>query len=142
MESQAPLIPVLLLPEAAATAEAETRFDWGDVSDPGGVTYILQVSGTADFATILLEEKNLSDSEYTLTKEEKLKSTPKGAPYYWRVKVTDGAFNESEWATPRSFYVGFSWASIPTWAIYIWVALGVILLIILGFWIRKRLTER
>lgn len=141
MESEAPLMPALMLPKVAATAEAETYFDWQDVTDPSGITYVLQIGADGDFATIVLEKKELADSEYTLTEEEKLESTEKEAPYYWRVKAIDGAFNESEWTTSRSFYVGFSWTSMPTWATYIWIVLGVVLLVILGLWVRRRITK-
>ena len=141
MESEAPLMPAPRLPKVAATAAAKAHFDWEDVEDPSGVTYTLQVALDADFTTIVLAKEGLPDSEYTLTEEEKLESTEKEAPYYWRVKAVDGASNESEWITPRSFYVGFSWRSIPSWAIYVWIGLGASLLTIFGFWLRRRLTK-
>ncbi len=140
MESEAPPMPVPLLPEVATTIEAEAYFDWTDVTDPSGITYIFQIGTDVDFATIVLEGSGLTDSEYTLTKEEKLKLTEKEA-YYWRVKAVDGAFNESEWTSPGLFYVGFSRTSIPSWALYIWIGLGTLLLAILGFWVRRRATH-
>lgn len=138
LESQAPLMPVLLLPEAASTAAARTHFDWEDVTDPSGVSYSLQVASDADFTNILLEREGLSLSEYTLATNEKLESTEEEAPYYWRVKAVDGAFNESEWTYPRLFYVGFSWTSIPDWIRYILYGLGAVLIVILGLWVRGR----
>jgi hypothetical protein len=138
MESQASLTPVPLRPEVADTAAAEAYFDWEDVTDPSGVSYTLQVASDADFTTIVLEREDLFSSEYTVAEEEKLEPTEKEAPYYWRVKAVDGAFNESEWTYPISFYVGVSWTSMPDWAWYIFAALGVLLLSILGFWLRKR----
>ena len=142
MESEAPLMPVPLLPEVATTAEAKTYLDWEDVIDPSGITYVLQIGTDSDFTTIILEKKGLTDSEYNLTQEEKLESTGKETPYYWRVKAIDGAFNESEWTTPKSFYVGFSWTSIPPWATYIWLGLGGLLLAILGFWVLRKITGK
>ncbi|GAI03108.1 unnamed protein product, partial [marine sediment metagenome] len=98
----------------------------------------LQIASDADFTTIVLEKEGLSRSEYTVAEEEKLESTEKEAPYYWRVKAVDGASNESEWTYPRLFYVGFSWTSIPDWVWYTFYGLGVLLLGILGFWVRRR----
>jgi hypothetical protein len=138
IESQAPTMPVPLLPEVASTAAAKTYFDWEDVSDPSGVSYSLQVASDADFTNILLEREGLSLSEYTLATNEKLESTEKEAPYYWRVKAVDGAFNESEWTYPRLFYVGFSWTSMPDWIRYILYGLGAVLIVILGLWVRGR----
>ena len=140
MESEAPLIPTPLIPKVATTAGAETYFDWGDVTDPSGITYALQIGVDSDFTTIVLEKEELTDSEYTIIKEEKLESTEKETPYYWRVKAIDGAFNESEWTTPMSFYVGVSWTSMPSWTRYVWIGLGVALLTILGLWVRRKRT--
>jgi len=141
MESQAPPMPVLVLPKVASTAEAEAYFDWKDVTDPSGVSYTLQVASDADFTTIVLKKEGLPHSEYTVTKEEKLESTEKEVPYYWRVKAVDGASNESEWAPSGLFYVGFSWTSIPDWVWYIFYGLGALLLVIIGFWVRKVFTK-
>jgi len=135
MEAKAPPMPVPLLPKVAGMAEAEAYFDWEDVNDDSlPVTYTLQVASDADFTTIVLEEKGLTHSEYTITKEEKLDPTEKKTPYYWRVKAVDGASNESEWTPQWLFYVGFSWT------LYIWIGLGVLLLTILGFWVRRRIA--
>ena len=137
MEAKAPPMPVPLLPKVAGMAEAEAYFDWEDVNDDSlPVTYTLQVAADADFTTIVLEKKGLSLSEFTITKEEKLEPTERKTPYYWRVKAVDGASNESEWTPPWLFYVGFSWA------LYILIGLGVLLLTILGFWVRRRATQR
>jgi hypothetical protein len=130
MESQAPPTPVPLTPEAVSTAAARAYFDWEDVDDDSGLSFTLQVASDDDFNTILLEKEGLATSEYELAEEEKLEPTGKGAPYYWRVKAIDGAFNESEWSHPILFYVGFSWASIPVW---IWYTLGGLVILLLGF---------
>ncbi len=140
VESQAPPVPVPLLPKVAGTAEAEAYFAWEEVTDPSGVSYTLQVASDADFTAIVLEKEGLPHSEYTVTKEEKLESTEKEA-YYWRVKAVDGAFNGGEWSPPGLFYVGFSWTSMPGWVWYIFYGLGALLLVILGFWLRKRFSQ-
>ena len=136
MESQAPPVPVPLLPEVASAVEAEAYFDWEDVTDPSGVSYTLQVASNANFTTIVLEKEGLPHSEYTLSKGETLESTKKEA-YYWRVKAVDGARNESEWTSPGLFYVGFSLTSMPNWVWYILYGLGALLLGVIGFWVRK-----
>jgi len=105
IESEAPPVPALLLPGDASEAKAEAHFDWEDVDDPSlPVTYRFQVASDKDFTSIVLEKK-LTDSEYTLTKEERLAAVKKESPYYWRVSAIDSAANESEWSTAGSFYV-------------------------------------
>jgi len=141
MESETPPMPVPRLPEVTATVEGKTYFDWGDVTDPSGITYVLQIGADSDFAVIVLEKEGLVASEYTLTEDEKLESSEKEMPYYWRVKAVDGAFNESGWTTPSSFYVGASRVSIPTWTRYIWIGLGILLAAILIFRMRRRISE-
>jgi hypothetical protein len=85
----------------------------------------------------MLEKKNLTDSEYPITKEERLKSVSKKAPYYWRVKAIDGASNESRWSDARSFYVGFYFV-MPQWAIYTLFGIGALLFGFLGFWVGRK----
>jgi len=142
MESKPPPIPPPLLPQEGAKAQALAKFDWEDVKDDSGVNYTLQVATDKKFteASIILKKEGLTDSQYTLTKEEKLKSTKKDAPYYWRVKAIDRASNESEWSTPGSFYVGFQWPELKGWLLYTLVVIGVLLFLALGFWLGRRTT--
>ncbi len=135
MESEAPPMPVPLLPRAATTADARAHFDWGDVADPSGVTYDLQVATDPAFSDVVLEKTGLSSSEYTVTEQEKLSLAGRGATFYWRARAVDGAFNESEWTPPVLFYVGHSPASLPGWIWYILYGLGALVLGILGFWL-------
>jgi len=141
MESEAPPVPVPLLPEAGGKAKAEAYFDWEDVSDPSGVTYTLQIASDENFTedSIVLEREGLTESEYTLTEEERLESTKKEAPYYWRVKAVDRASNESEWSTPASFHVGFS-ITLPDWAMYVIYVVGAVVVGFIGFWFGRRTT--
>jgi len=140
MESDPPPIPAPALPEEGINAEAQAHFDWEDVSDPSGVTYALQVASDNKFteASIVLKKEGLTESEYTLAKEEKLKSVKKEASYYWRVKAIDGAANESSWSTPGSFYVGFQWPELKGWLLYTLMGIGVIVVLFLGFWLGRR----
>jgi hypothetical protein len=124
------------------------RFDWcGDdtdllievTDDSLPITYTLQIATDNQFTTtsILLEKTGLTESEYTLTSEEKLPSVEKEAPYYWRVKAIDSASNESEWTDAGSFYVGFIF-DMPTWLIYTLFGLGTLLFGVFGFWLGRR----
>ena len=140
VESEAPPIPVPLLPEMATTAEAETYFDWEDVNDPSGITYTLQVGNDTNFRAIVMEKTGLTQSEYTLTKEEKLESSEPDTSYYWRVKATDGASNEGKWTIPILFYVALPQQEVPlNWILYIGIGLGVLVFGVLGFWVFKRI---
>ena len=98
MEATPPKIPEPLKPEMKLKAKARTYFDWEDVLDDSGVTYNLQVATKDDFApaNIVFEKTGLTKSEYTLTVDEKLTTTSKEVPYYWRVKAVDGAANQSQ----------------------------------------------
>ena len=82
------------------------------------MTYTLQVATDNSFSTIILEKNGLTQSQYTLSREEGLQQTDIDTPYYWRVQATDGAFNESGWATPLTFYVQF----LPLWALFTIIA--------------------
>ncbi len=146
MESTPPPAPALLLPEddSKAEAEAEIDFDWDDVDDPSQpVTYTFQIAADEDFSTIVIEKKELTKSEFTITaaeKEKKLKPTEKEAPYYWRVMATDSATNEGEWSKPSSFYVGSAFA-LPGWTLYTLIGLGVAFFFLLGFWLGRRTAD-
>ncbi len=137
MESTAPPIPALSLPGDTAEAGVEVYFDWEDVDDPSGVTYILQIASDTGFATIILEKEDLTYSDYSIVEGEELPPTIKGAPYYWRVKAVDGASNESEWSTPRSFYVGSS-SGLPSWVLFTLIGVGAVLAGFLAFWLGRR----
>ena len=132
MESEAPPSPTSLLSEVVTTAEAKVYFDWQDVDDPSGVTYIFQVASGPAFTTTLLEKKGLTNSEYTITREVNFKEK---TYYYWRLKAVDGASNESEWTAPQLLQVEGFQASKPErdiniWAIGIFAGIGVIVLLL------------
>jgi hypothetical protein len=143
MEATPPPIPNPLKPTNGSKTKAQVVFDWKEVIDPSGVTYTLQIATSENFTkeSIILEKTALTKAEYTLTKQESLKSVSKENPYYWRVRAIDGAFNESGWTGPGSFYVGFVW-SLPTWSIYTLVVLGVLIIGVLGFWLGRRSANK
>jgi len=140
MESEAPPLPVPQLPKFASTVVPKARFDWDDVHDPSGVSYILQIALDNAFTDILLEKKELSASEYTLTEDEKLGTAGEEVSYYWRVRALDDASNESEWTLPTLFYSGSS--GTPTWNIYVWIGVGVVLIAALAFWMIRIIRSR
>ena len=138
IESEAPPIPPPLLPKMSAKAKSPVKFEWENVDDPSlPITYNLQIAFDELFIAIVLEKENLTEPGYTLTTAEKLSPTNKEEPYYWRVKAIDGASNESQWSTRGSFYVGSSFA-LPGWAIYTLIALGVLIIGFLTFWLGRR----
>ena len=131
MESKAPPAPTLQLPETDAEVEVPLAFHWADVDDPSlPVAYDLQVASDENFTDILVDRQRLTEPVYTLTEEEELRPNRKGAPYYWRVKASDGAANESEWSTPESFNVT-SPALLPTWAIILLIVVGSLVVVFL-----------
>ena len=137
MEQEAPSAPTLLLPEVGTKAKGETVFDWQDVTDDSGVIYILQIGLASDFSVLVMPEKEVTTSGYTLTEVEKLASVSKDTPYYWRVKAIDGASNEGDWSSTGTFYVGFS-LDFDEWVWYVLGGVGGLLLLALGFWLGRR----
>ena len=137
MESEAPPVPALLLPEEGDKSKAEAYFAWEEVDDPSGVTYTLNIATDADFSYIVLKNEGLTSSDYILTTVEKLSPTKKEAPYYWMVKAADGASNESDWSVPSSFYVSSGFAITGTTK-NVLIGLGVAGGVFLGFWLGRR----
>ena len=140
MEATPPPAPQLVLPLDATKAKSEATFEWNGVSDPSlPVTYSLQVATDAGFTSIVVRKPGLTETTYTLTKEEKLESTKKEAPYYWRVQAVDGADNESGWTSPSSFYVGFTFA-LTGWILYVLIGLAGLILLLVGILVGRRLA--
>jgi len=138
MESTTPPVPQPLLPEMEVKVEPVTYFDWEEVTDDSlPVTYTLQIASEPYFILMVLEKTGLTDSDYTLTEAEKLEKVSKETPYYWRVKATDAASNESDWTSAGSFYVGFAF-DLPQWGIYALMGLGGVILFFIGLWVGRK----
>lgn len=106
VESEAPAIAQLRLPVNNTETKSMAYFDWYDVDDPSRpVTYRLQVAADQNFSTIVLDIAGLPVSEYSIELDAALPAAATGTTYYWRVKATDAAANESEWSEPSSFDV-------------------------------------
>ncbi|MBA7671432.1 hypothetical protein ES703_79590 [subsurface metagenome] len=130
--------PAPLSPETGSKTEALVLFDWQDVSALSPpITYHFQIATDENFTSILMEKKGLSNSEYTLAEDENLPAVRKEAPYHWRVKAIDGSGNESDWSTPWSCYVGFSFA-LPGWLLYTLIGLGILVIGFFAFWAGRR----
>ena len=93
-----------------------------------------------DFTNILLDKTGLTTSEYTLTEAEKLESTKKDAPYYWRERAVDAASNASEWTGAGEFSVGFifSFPELKGWVLYALIGVGALVLFFLGLLVGRR----
>jgi hypothetical protein len=142
VETTPPAKPKLLLPETGTKADAQTIFDWEDVSDPSGVTYTLAIftdpsSEEAAKTSQVLEVKDIVGSQYTLTKEQKLSSVNKDTPYYWRVKATDGASNAGQWSDAMTFYIGFS-MGVSQPVIYVIIGVFAVALAVFAFWMGRK----
>jgi hypothetical protein len=138
MESDPPPPPRPLLPPMGFKPKQPITFDWEGVTDLSPpVIYSLQIARDSGFSDMVLEKTGLTETEYTLTEEEELESVGKNEPYYWRVRAVDGAQNESLWSGTGSFTVGFSW---PSWLIYLWFGLGLVVAGIVGFVLGKRVA--
>jgi len=132
----APPAPGLLLPETGIKVESEVLFKWETVSSlTPPVTYHLQVASDKNFTAVVLEKIDMPETEFTLAEEETLPAVKKEAPYYWRVRATDGAGNAGEWSVPGSFYIGFSF---PVWLIFVFIGIAAVVGVFIAFLLGRR----
>jgi hypothetical protein len=124
MDSTPPLAPSLLSPgdgtRLGVLGGITPTFKWSNVTDPSGVTYVLQVDTSPDFSQPVLQKTDISGSRYTLTATEAL---PRGE-YYWRIKAIDGGSNESSWSQPRLLKSGL----MAPWALVFIIILAIAVL--------------
>ena len=139
MELLAPATPNLMLPAIKTQPGRPVTFDWKEVTDPSGVTYVLQVARDRGFTDLVIERYGLVESQYTMsqTEDELLDSTKKTAECWWRVKAVDGAGNESAWASARSFDTGVAPVTADWWK-YLLIGLGVLILLGITFFVGRR----
>jgi len=137
MENEAPPAPKPAVPKRNARVEARVSLDWESVYDPSEpLTYTLQIARTADFSNPIIEKTGLTASQYTLTEEEALQSNRRFSHYYWRVQAIDGASNVGEWSEPVAFHVNPT-STLPIWAKYLIGMVGVLIIILMVYRIRK-----
>lgn len=122
MDSTAPPAPSPVSPQDGArlsiTGNIRPTLRWSSVADPSGVTYVLEVDTNPDFSSPILEKASISANHYTLVAAEAL---PEGR-YYWRVRVVDGASNESAWSQPFLLKSGL----MPPWALVLIIVLAAV----------------
>ncbi len=125
IESVAPPTPELVSPEPDSklglVGNTVVTFKWSNVEDPSGVSYVLEISPGADFATTVLRKEGLTTPEYTLTKDEALAKED----YYWRVRAVDGADNQGDWTDGRLLKIN----NIAWWIVIV-VVLAVIIIVV------------
>jgi IPT/TIG domain len=127
VESIPPPTPNLIAPEAGSEfgffGKTTVSFRWSPVEDPSGVSYILEISPSSDFAGTIIRKEGLTATEYTLASQEAL---GKGN-YYWRVRAVDGADNQGDWTNGQLFRIGgFDWWMILLIAVGIVIVVGII----------------
>ena len=112
--------PLPISPKDNTLRSGEVTFQWQGITSNSEITYNLQISETAGFASIFRSKSDIEEFSYALNKEEAL---PRGT-YYWRIKAVDDYGNESPWSDSSSFTA----SPIPTW---VWVVVGVVVLVVL-----------
>jgi hypothetical protein len=133
----APAVPSLLLPESGSDVKTPLFFNWQAVTSLSPpVTYNLQIATDLNFASLVVDEKGLTGSEYLLS-EEDAQPLEKGKPLYWRVMAVDGAGNESAWSTPDSFQISGGLA-LPMWLLIVIICVGIIVVGFIAFRVGRR----
>jgi len=142
VESTPPGVPAPLLPQMGVKVKSPVSFDWEDVKDASlPVVYTLQVATDKEFtdASLVVDKGRLDSSEYAFTESEELRLVDGKTSYYWRVKATDGASNESAWTGAGVFYfTPPSLGGLPRWALYALIGFGAVVFFIAGYLLGRR----
>lgn len=141
IESEIPPAPSPVSPKSGGKVKSPVSFNWGDVTDESGypVTYNLQIATDEQFSesSIVLEKTGLTYSEYTLNEAEELELAGQEEPYYWRIRAVDVASTASDWAEGGEVYISPPF-SFPSWLTYTLLAVGAVVIFILGYWLGRR----
>ncbi len=140
VQTEPPPVPAPLLPEMGITVKPPISFDWKSVTaDNPPATYTLQIATDKDFPadSIVMEKKELTKSEYTISEEEALELADEQGAFYWRIRAVDGVGTPSDWTGPGQFFVTQPF-SLPNWAIYTLLGIGGLLLFAIGYWMGRR----
>ncbi len=89
--------PNLQSPSNGATGQSLTpTLDWSNVT--GSTSYGVQISTDGNFTTTLVDQTNITNSEYTVSNGVLQENTT----YFWRANATDGN-DTSPWSSAYSF---------------------------------------
>jgi len=99
IDSTPPPLPTLKKPaDNSGTTDTTPKLQWNKAK--GASEYQLQVSPAEDFGTTLVDVP-VAKNKYALSAAEALGY----GTYYWRVRATDAAGNQSDWSATYSFSV-------------------------------------
>jgi hypothetical protein len=94
--NQAPVAFNLFTPwEGATTKTIDLRLKWENTTDPDGdaITYTLEIAEDSDFNNVVLQQKEISHSQFLIDNNTILKDEEIGlkeeTTYYWRVIAVD-----------------------------------------------------
>jgi hypothetical protein len=98
-----PGVPAPLAPLNGNTIRENTpTFDWSDVTDPSGITYMLEIATDNAFTSIIFSKTGILASSYAPTSADLLLQN---GTYYWHVRAIDGANNYGDFSPVQSFTV-------------------------------------
>lgn len=80
---------------------SNVKFNWSDSNTQGEITYTLEIANGSDFSSPAISKSGLRESEYTLSKNDKLTI----GSHSWRVVAEDNMGNQGTWSTPQEFEV-------------------------------------
>jgi len=144
VESTPPPTPGLVAPAEGTRFTKDARFLWEGVTDPSGVTYVIEVADDARFSRPIISQSNLVQTY--LDVPDSAKTLPsKSDGYYWRVKAIDGASNVGVWSVTGLFYKGITMESVmsdmPAWTKFALIGIGLILFTFMVLFIRKNIMR-
>ena len=144
VESTPPPAPGLLVPAEGDRFTKDARFFWETVSDPSGVTYVIEVADDARFSRPIISQAGMAQTY--LDVPDSAKTLPgKSDLYYWRVKAVDGASNIGAWSVTGSFYKGVTvesvMADMPAWTKFALIGIGLLLFVFMVVFIRRNIMR-
>jgi hypothetical protein len=144
MESTPPPAPGLVAPSEGTRFTKDARFLWETVTDPSGVSYVIELADDSRFSQPIVSQSGLVQTY--LDVPDSAKTLPgKSDLYYWRVRAVDGASNTGEWSVIGSFYKGVTVESVlsdmPSWTKFALIGIGLILFVFMVIFIRRNIMR-
>jgi uncharacterized membrane protein len=110
--------PTLIAPANGFSENDNTpTFEWSSVSNPGGVTYQIQIDDNVDFISPVYFAAGIVENNHTLPDENALAS----GTYFWRVRAVDNVGNALNWSSFWTLFIivggrwmQSNWAGGPT----------------------------